>query len=936
MKTFTQSQQEAIACLDEPLQIIACAGSGKTQVVSHRIAAILSKADVAPRNLIAFTFTEKAAAELKERIHTVLEEEGISTQGIAEMYVGTMHGYALDLVQRLVPETFKFSVLTEITARLFIDRNSRKSGLTTCPTLSPGTPRLRRFLHSKLYMQATSVLREDTVDESLVPRGVLESYWEYMKLLYDNAFFDFTEMINLAVQLLEGDVNEDAAAALVQRHIRDDVQYVVVDEYQDVNPLQERLIRGLTQFGANLCVVGDDDQTIYQWRGSEVGNIVTFSDRYDDVRQVTLADNFRSSEGVVEIGRSVAELIPAGQRLSKAMVATGHQKYQRGDLLALDFPGPEAEAAWICGRIQAMRGLAFADTASSEPRGLSWSDFAVLFRSVAKDAGPLASEMRKRGIPFVVKGLNRLFESPEIQAIVGIFRYMNAQIDEPTLRQLFRDADLLPVHGNWGRAVGVLDDGRDFDRGERWGVYNIQRLYLEFLESLELREETLPGDPTRAELVFYQLGKFSQAISDFEAIYFNTDPAQKYKAFADWLTYEDQAPSYYADSDADVGYAAPDAVVISTVHQAKGMQWPAVFVPCLRNNRFPAKRQGGLGLFHVIPDTAISSPDRYRGTVEDETRLFYVAVTRAQKYLFTSFSPVTSNRLYRNRSQFFDHCARQQWFLTRDPGVSGAKQGPHPKRELPNVTLSFSELKYLFECPYQFKLRFLYGFNPPLHEALGYGKGLHDALAEAHKRAIDGDIVGADEAADLVDRHLQAPYAYPALKETLRAAAIKAVERYLTEHENDLERTVHSEKQVQVHVAPGITVDGRIDLVRKLDSNELAIVDFKSTVRAQDEDVTRDQLHVYAVGYEELSGERADLIEVLNLDEQGKTIRELVDDPLLVAVRGRIKDAGDALRDNNLPRLPIWDDKCSKCDLAELCREVPASERSARRVASRR
>lgn len=460
---------------------------------------------------------------------------------------------------------------------------------------------------------------------------------------------------------------------------------------------------------------------------------------------------------------------------------------------------------------------------------------------------------------------------------------------------------------------------------------NIQRLYLEFLEALALREDTLPGDAGRAELVFYQLGKFSQAISDFEAIYFNTDPAQKYQAFADWL--EHQAPDYYADADADVGYAVPDAVAISTVHPAKGMQWPVVFVPCLRNNRFPAKRQGGLRLFHVIPDTAFASPDRYRGTLEDETRLFYVAVTRAQKYLFASYSPVPGNRLYGRRSEFFDHCARQTWFLTRDPGAPTATLVPHARRETPNVTLSFSELKYLFECPYQFKLRFLYGFNPPLHEALGYGKGLHDALAEAHKRALDGDVLTAEAAEELVDRHLHAPYAYPALKATLRAAAIKAVERCLNDHGADLERTVHSGKQIQVHVAPGITVKGRIDLVRRLDSDELAIVDFKSTVRAQDEDVTRDQLHVYAVGYQELTGERADLIEVLNLDEQGKTIRQFVEAPLLTAVRGRIKLAGDALRDNDLPRLPVWEDKSTKCDLAELCREVPPADRRARRVA---
>ena len=934
MTAYTPAQSEAIACLDEPLQIIACAGSGKTQVISQRVAEVLKQTGVEPRNVIAFTFTEKAAAELKERIHTVLEAEGVSTQGIAEMYVGTMHGYALDLVQRLVPETFKFSVLTDITTRLFIDRNSQKSGLTECPTLSPGTPRLRRFIHSKLYMQATSVLREDTIDEDQVPAGVLRSHWDYMKLLYDNAYFDFTEMINLAVQLLEGDPDEDAEAELVQRNIRDQIRYVVVDEYQDVNPLQERLIRGLVQFDANLCVVGDDDQTIYQWRGSEVGNILSFKGRYAGVRQVTLDDNFRSSEGVVEVGRSVAELIPFGGRITKAMVASGHQKFDRGDLLALDFPDPDSEASWICDRLQAMQGVAFTDGPGADPRGLSWSDCAVLFRSVARDAGPLVDEMRRRGIPFVIKGLNRLFDSPEIQAVVGVFRYMVGEIDAAALRALFEDASLLPVAGDWAAAVRVLDEGRDFDRGERWGVYNIQRLYLEFLEELTLREDTVPGDPSRAELVFYQLGKFSQAISDFEAIYFNTDPAQKYRAFADWL--EHQAPDYYADADADVGYAAPDAVVISTVHQAKGMQWPVVFVPCLRNNRFPAKRQGGLGLFHVIPDTAVASPDRYRGTVEDETRLFYVAVTRAQKYLFATYSPVPGNRLYGRRSQFFDHCARQSWFLTRDPGAPAPTLAPHAKQELPNVTLSFSELKYLFECPYQFKLRFLYGFNPPLHEALGYGKGLHDALAEAHKRALDGDVLRASAAEDLVDRHLHAPYAYPALKATLRAAAIKSVERYLTEHAAYLERTVHSEKQIQVHVAPGITVDGRIDLVRRLDSDEVAIVDFKSTARAQDEDVTRDQLHVYAVGYEELTGERADLIEVLNLDEQGKTIRELVEDPLLTAVRGRIKDAGDALRDNDLPRLPVWDEKCSKCDLAELCRDVPEDDRRARRAASGR
>ena len=152
------------------------------------------------------------------------------------------------------------------------------------------------------------------------------------------------------------------------------------------------------------------------------------------------------------------------------MVASGHQQYERGDLLALEFSDPDAEAAWICDRIQVMRGLAFQDAATSDPRGLSWSDFAVLFRSVAKDAGPLVAELRKRDIPYVVKGLNRLFDSPEIQAVVGIFRYMNSELDEPALRLLCGDARLASgkqqlVRGRCGAGRGSgLRSGRAVGR----------------------------------------------------------------------------------------------------------------------------------------------------------------------------------------------------------------------------------------------------------------------------------------------------------------------------------------------------------------------------------------------------------------------------------------------------------------------------------------
>lgn len=924
MTTYTPAQAAAIACVDRTLQIIACAGSGKTQVISQRISDILKLPGVTPANVVAFTFTDKAAAELKDRVTSIVETEHGEALGLAEMYIGTMHGYCLNLLQTYVPDAFKYSVLTDITQRLFIDRNSRKSGLTETPTLSPNTPKLRRYIHSRLYMQVLSILQEDDVDFELVPAAVTAAMNNYWALLSKHAFFDYSGMIQTAVQYLETDPDGDLdpAESAILDYVQSTIRYVVVDEYQDVNPLQERLVRSLTSHGANLCVVGDDDQTIYQWRGSEVSNIVTFAERYQDVAQVTLADNFRSSKGVVELGRAIAEAIPEGKRLAKKMEYASHQVWERGDLLALTCGTAEDEARWTCDRILAMRGLAFSDQPEAAPRGLSWSDFAILFRSVAKDAGPLVEEMRRRGIPFVVKGLTRLFDAPEIKALVGLFRYMIGELNRDGLRALWTESRILPEGASLGPALTILDRGGDFDRGDRWGTYNIQRLYLEVLEGLGIREDTIPGDPLHAELVFYQLGKFSQVISDFESIHFSAAPRDKYDSFAKWLEF--QAPGYYDEADEDAGYAEPDAVTITTVHRSKGMQWPAVFLPCLRRNRFPAKRQGGLGVFHVIPLEAVPGADRYRGSLDDERRLFYVAVTRAQKYLAMTFSPGDST-LYKNRSDFFTEATAVSWVSTTDEGLPSGSVWlePKPKREDPKVALSFSELKYFFECPYQFKLRFMYGFNPPIHEALGYGKGLHDALSEMHKRALAGDLLNKSDVADLVSRHLHTPYAYPALREQLEASAIKSLNRYFDQHGDDLERTLHSEKQIQVRIGPGVTVDGRIDLIKRLDTNEVSIVDFKSTDRAQAEDITRDQLHVYAIGYQELTGMNADVIEVLNLDAAGKNTRESVQDELLSSMRIRIHRIANEIRENHFECHHGPESDRTFDDLAWLCQGAP-------------
>ncbi len=186
---YTASQQAAIDELERPLQLIACAGSGKTQVISQRISKILSLPGVTPGNVVAFTFTEKAAGELKERINRIVDAEHPAITGMAEMFIGTMHAFALNLLQTYVPETFKFSALTDVQQRLLIDRDSRRSGLTVCPLLSGGT--LSRYTDSKTYASVLSILQEDEADFAKVPDGVVESLRSYLKLLTEKRYFDF-------------------------------------------------------------------------------------------------------------------------------------------------------------------------------------------------------------------------------------------------------------------------------------------------------------------------------------------------------------------------------------------------------------------------------------------------------------------------------------------------------------------------------------------------------------------------------------------------------------------------------------------------------------------------------------------------------------------------------------------------------------------------
>ena len=913
---FTSDQQMAIGHSDGHLQLIACAGSGKTEVVARRVVNLLRSGQpggLPPGSIVAFTFTDKAAAELKERIVTRCREELGEVTGLAEMFVGTIHAFCLDLLQTEAPEYRKFSVLNDIQQQLFVDRFSSASGLTKCSTLQGAS--LRRYTDTKHYISALSILREANLNpDRLHGLSIVNGLGEYEELLQRQSYLDYSAIMVKASEVIHTDTE-------LQQRLAARIKHVIVDEYQDVNPIQEQVVQQLRDLGAQVCVVGDDDQTVYQWRGSDVTNIISFGQRYSGVTQVSLQENFRSSQGIVETARDFIN--QNTERLSKAMVPTNAQGYESEDIIALKRQSPEEEANFIADTIRQLMGVAFEESGVS--RGLSYSDCAILLRSVRSNGDPIVEALKAKGIPAIIVGMNRLFDTAEARAARLLFYFLVDQdeTDESAVLDAWEEANLgAPPHA-LGKAIdqlsGIKIQLADTEQ-HRWGLYSLQRTFLQFLEALGLQEETVPSngsDAKRGEIVFYNLGKFSQLITDFEQIHSQSRPMEKYIDFANFLKYraEDAYPEEWQDNQ----YANPDAVRIMTVHQAKGMQWPVVFIPALLRNRFPGAKVGGRNVWHLIPKDGVNGQERYEGNIEDERRLFYVAMTRSQKFLFMTWAPIPGfNNRYVNPSDFWNDVLSSKWVKRRPADYSGRpRMCQKPKAAISNVVFSFSNIKHFFECPYQFKLRVLYGFDAPVAEAIGYGKSLHDTLAEVHTRSIRGDVPGESEVPQLVETNLYLPLAYPALRETLKESAQRVVLNYLRKNRDLLTQLEFAEKSIELNLGEGVSVVGRIDLVRRLDTDEVTIVDLKSSERAQEEELTEDQLHIYALGYEELTGSRADFVEIYELDEQRRKIRT-VDNDFIDDVRGKVKSAASALREGSLEPLPSQL-TCGNCDFRRLC-----------------
>ena len=897
---------EAVAYRGGHLQIIAAAGSGKTEVVSQRIVSLLEEG-LDPTAIVAFTFTERAAASLKTRI----EQRASAKLGsdvldrFNGMFVGTIHSYCFRILQQHVSRYESFDVLDDHRLTAFLTRYGRAIGIR--PNIDKGL-----FRGIAIFGNNVQVLENELIEAAKLKEPFRGIYQRYLDTLEEHRFLTYGQQILRAVQEL--------GKAEVFNEIHGPLRHLIVDEYQDINPAQEELIRLLATKPVHLCVVGDDDQSIYQWRGSDVGNIVTFDTRYETVKSFSITTNRRSRPAIIEAANGFGDSIQG--RLPKTM---GSYRPESG---AAEVVCWQAETEEEQARVIAESVCHFHDEF-----GHSYRDIAILCRGRVSFEQILLA-LQDQHVPVQPGGRTLLFSAPDADLFGRTMSWLVGHTwragqfnwgDEEAVDL----GDLLSRY----RALYDLDDRRARRVRQRllgWkesvvdasAPANLIRDFYALLNDLGVDEWDL-SDPWLVNRLG-TLGRCSQVLVDYETTKRRSrpdpeDPAKMrggqdrgewyYKMLAIYIV--NWARGAYEGFEGEENVDL-DAVDLTTIHQAKGLEWPIVFVPSLTSRRFPSSMTGAKGDWR-IPESLFSTA-RYEGSENDERRLFYVAMTRARDYLSLS-SFARTPKQYQGPSPFLTVVSGGNL-----PTLSRLSDPPPPEAahdEEAIVELTFSELAAYGECGLAYRLRQLLAFQPPLVAELGFGKAVHHVMRHvAEFVQSNGHVPDDAELNSILEHEFYLPAANWAGYRGMREDARALVSEYLTRHPDELHKVWEVERPFELHLGEA-TISGRADVIIDRSgggADQLEIVDYKT---AAQEDAAFDfQLQVYTD-----AGRREGLaVEGAYVHELKVGERKPVDvtPAAITQAESRVRGLVGDLRGRRFDPSP--GERCRRCDVRMLCR----------------
>ena len=602
MALLNKPQQEAVSHRRTPLLVLAGAGSGKTRVLTYRVAALIQEG-VAPENILAVTFTNKAAGEMKERL------EGLVGHAARDLQVSTFHSACVRILRRdihllgyrpgftIYDADDQQAVLKEVLKELNLDEKKYPPR-----SIAHSISNAKNSLQTpEQYLKLSATVREQQ-------QGLI--YRHYQERLRAANALDFDDLIMLTVTLWQQN-------PLLLRYYQQRWQHILVDEYQDTNHAQYVLVRLLAAKGDNLCVVGDPDQGIYGWRGADIGNILAFEEDFPNARVILLEENYRSTRPILKAANAVIQN-NAGRKEKRLWT-----RRQEGELLHLCQADDErAEGNFIAAAIYQRH--------QQEQR--PFRDFAVLYRTHAQSRA-LEEAFLQAGIPYEIVGGLKFYQRKEIKDIIAYLRVVANPDDTPSLLRIIN----VPRRGIGDTSLARLEA---FAAGNGLGLYQslqqiagvagipgkgrqaLQELVI-LLDKLRRQQENLTITATVSAILQetgYQLEleaeKTPEAqarlenLKEFLTVTRNYDQAHPRPDLADFLA----QVALVAESDT---YSGGNAVVLMTMHTAKGLEFPVVFLVGLEEGVFPHSR---------------SLEDQEE--MEEERRLCYVGMTRAREVLY--------------------------------------------------------------------------------------------------------------------------------------------------------------------------------------------------------------------------------------------------------------------------------------------------------------
>ncbi len=975
-RKLNKAQKEAVEHNDGPLLIVAGAGTGKTTVITTKIAFLIEKGLAKPEEILALTFTDKAAEEMQIRLDETIDI------GYTDIQISTFHAFCQAILEKHAIDiglSNSFKLVTETAAWLLIRQNFSKFNLDYYRPMGNPTKHIHELLKhfSKCkdeliapedYLKYGEGLTDETPENEAEKKRFAElssAYHTYNQLLIDNAMLDFGDLIFYTHKLFS------TRPAILEK-LKKQYKYILVDEFQDVNYSQYELVKMLSDDNSCLTVVGDDDQSIYAFRGASVSNIMRFKDDFPKAREVVLNENYRSNQAILDLAyesiqNNNPDRLEIKLKLDKRLVSKAAKQNNETAIVHLHEATLDEEVQGVVREIARLKQI---DETST------WDDFAILVRA-NNHAEPFLTELQRQAIPYEFLSSSGLYRLP---VIVDCLNFLKIMVDHKESSAIYRllCLEFLKVRVNDLHTItfmgkkkslpyyaviknpeeyGVSQEGSATCRQLLSALENGMRnsktkkpyqLIVNFLEEIGYFKYLIEGEKNGNEAAIkkiYHLTEFLKYIKEYETISPDANVANFLDHFMSVGESGDKG-SLYQPSD------TPDSVNVMTVHGSKGLEFKYVFVVNCVEERFPSRAKS-LGI-EIPVDLVKEQLPEGDGHYQEERRLFYVAVTRAKERLYFSSASSYGGTRAKKISRFlaelkFAANAKEAVKKIAVPEVLVEKDEATGEfaYTLPKA-FSFSQLRSYETCPYQYKLAHILHIPTKGSASFSFGQTMHATLQNFYIRiqelnsakqvSLFDAPVKSSNTATAVATGIKVPTLDELLKiyeaswlpdwyksehqrEEYYDKGKDILRIFYKSHEGNWTIPVNLESWFKIKVGKYL-VHGRIDRIDQLPDGSLEIIDYK-TGKAKDKLTTDDkeQLLIYQIATQELPeyhhiGKPSKLtFYYVNDNLQNSFIGE---DKELEKLREKLVGTIDKIHSKDFTATPSQF-ACEYCDFKDIC-----------------